>query len=142
MRLLAVDPGKMTGWAQLWDGQFSSGQLSCFEFLEWQVSTFAAYDAVILERFRIGPQTLTKQADAHWAIGTNFIVTWWATTMGTRVILQDPAQAKSFATNDKLKAIGWRRPSGGGHADDAARHLLVAVVDLRLVSLESLVPGV
>jgi len=38
--------------------------------------------------------------------------------------LQSPSSAKAFATNDKLRNVGWYVP-GKGHANDAARHLLV-----------------
>ncbi len=43
------------------------------------------------------------------------------------LVLQTPAQAKSFATNDKLKAVGWYTV-GADHERDAARHMLVYVM--------------
>ena len=47
---------------------------------------------------------------------------------------QRPAEAKKFATDDKLKALGWYK-GGFGHADDAARHLLVFLAKIRHASI-------
>jgi len=45
---------------------------------------------------------------------------------------QSPAEAKSFATNDKLRTAGFWTPTTGGHSNDAARHLLVRCMKLRI----------
>ena len=45
-----------------------------------------------------------------------------------RFVRQTPAQAKSFGTDDKLRRLGWYTPTPGGHANDAARHLLAFAV--------------
>jgi hypothetical protein len=37
------------------------------------------------------------------------------------------AQSKSFSTNDKLKHMGWYLPTKDGHANDAARVLLLGL---------------
>lgn len=38
-----------------------------------------------------------------------------------------PTSIKKFATNDKLKRLGWYTPTKGGHVNDALRHLLHAL---------------
>ena len=42
-----------------------------------------------------------------------------------------PAQSKKFSTDDKLKTLGWHKPSKGGHQNDAARILLRGLAELQ-----------
>jgi len=50
---------------------------------------------------------------------------------GVQFVRQTPAQAKSFATDDKLRKLGWFSPTPGGHANDATRHLLVYLAGIK-----------
>ena len=50
--------------------------------------------------------------------------------------LQSPADAKRFSTNDKLKRLGWYKPTRGGHANDALRHLLLGAVRHGMIGAE------
>jgi hypothetical protein len=127
-RLMAVDPGKMTGWA-LWDRErqkFVAGELGWFEFLmvfEQRASSDAGL-FVVSESFIITPATVRKSRE-HWSLEAIGAMKYILQRQGLPdLVLQSPAQGKSFGTDDKLKALDWWIP-GKGHAMDAARHLLV-----------------
>ena len=60
--VLAVDPGKTTGWATLRGPLFLSGQTPWYEFLEWfesQIRTTPEM-TVVSESFTITPATIKK----------------------------------------------------------------------------------
>jgi hypothetical protein len=130
MRYLAIDPGLTTGLAWF-------DEVHGFESLEIR-GRYELYDfvtplvrrakdlSVIVERWDVRRDTRSKtnQDDPRYIIG---YVDGLCQEMGVRYFEQRPAQAKSFATNDKLKRLGWYT-GGEGHADDAARHLLVHLV--------------
>lgn len=130
MITLAVDPGLVTGWACLSSPGFKSGQVEgrfAFYNLFDGYGPAPWFDRVICEDFIISERTLkaSRQADPHRIIG---YLEGRCHALGIEFYLQTPARAKSFATNDKLAAVGWRNPTKGGHADDAARHLLTWLV--------------
>lgn len=134
--ILAVDPGKTTGWASYVPGEplseteshFSAGELGLQAFLERADERLTEGDEVVCERFTISKRTLTAAADAHWAMKGIGVLEYWCTTRGLKFTLQTPAEAKGFATNEKLKAIGWYTATTGGHANDGVRHLLTYMV--------------
>ena len=124
---LAVDPGGTTGLAWIIDGIFDSGQLAggrdaFAEYFEWAQAMQLTH--IICEDFIITGQTAKKtpQPDALRIIG---YLELWAQVRKVPFTLQTPSQAKGFSTDAKLKALGWYKP-GKGHANDAARHLLLA----------------
>jgi hypothetical protein len=143
--VVAVDPGGTTGLAQA--AFYPDGRIVEDSFRSWERDPFRAMrevegmlegrvlDAVVCERYTITPQTLKKSAqyDALYQVG---ILGYLARRYGVKVTLQQPSQAKRLATNDKLERIGWRRPSPGGHQDDASRHLLTYALSQRLMPLE------
>lgn len=128
MRIVAVDPGLTSGVAVYGTESRS--------FLSMELPTHAAISEVerflylgtglvVCESWTPRPGVRTFQPEALESIGA---LRYLCRKLRTEFQLQSPAEAKSFATNKKLKTLGWRRPSEGGHADDAARHLLVAAV--------------
>lgn len=129
--IFAYDPGLVTGWACLEPATaaFANGQTNGRHEFERQFEQTIATGGtveVVGEKFTITARTtkLTQQVDAMFING---YVDGLAAKLGFRFTLQTPAQAKSFATDDKLKALGWHRPTPGGHANDATRHLLTYV---------------
>ncbi len=121
--VLAIDPGKMTGWADLFQGQFRSGQVDWLNSLLWFEKVHERYDVIVCESFIITRNTITKSRQ-NWsleAIGAIKYIRLRDT--GDTVVMQPPAVGKSFGTDDKVKAMGWWAP-GKIHANDAARHLL------------------
>lgn len=135
MRVLAIDPGGTTGMAAYTPGDFGfesweiPGGLE--GFAQWwlrgrQPGVVDSYDFVVIEKFTIMASTLkkTRQYDALEIIG---LVKATSHVSGPPCLLQTPAQAKSFATDDKLKALKWFDSSPGGHKNDATRHLVTCL---------------
>ena len=80
---------------------------------------------VVCESFIPRPGAKTWQPDAIETIGVLRHLCRWHRH---RFELQAPADAKRFSTDAKLKRLGWYQPTEGGHANDAIRHLLLALV--------------
>lgn len=138
MKILAVDPGDVTGLAMgLWiNGEkvpaFRSWEAKTLDALE-EVDLFtrsAGDRLVVIERWTPQPGVKSFQPSALESIGATRYLTW---RTRTALVLQTATDAKHFATNEKLQKLGWRNITQGGHADDAARHLLLAAVARGLV---------
>ena len=154
LNVLAIDPGKATGVA-IWrtyrqESQHESFQLdggfdgvSSFlaygdggpawiapDYDEGESSVYR-YDAVVCESFSVRSNTHKMDQGAFMDVWSNIGALRYAAYLaGVPFHLQTPAEAKSFATNDKLKKLGWFT-GGAGHADDASRHLLTFLVKQR-----------
>ena len=124
--IIAVDPGKTCGVA-FFGWSFSSGEHSAQNALALVHYVLAGSGAelVVCESFVPRPGIRTWQPEALETIGA---LRYICQREGIPFELQAPADAKRFSTNDKLQLLGWRNPTPGGHADDAARHLLLAAV--------------
>lgn len=126
MRIIAVDPGNMTGvaMADLPDGKPESWEIgdamTAVNFVKHKQA-----DLIVVEDFRPRPGIRTWQPDALHIIGALRFVAW---ETNTELVLQQPSDAKRFSTNDKLDRIKWYHPTEGGHANDAMRHLMLAGV--------------
>lgn len=136
---IAIDPGKMTGWARIIDGNFLSGQAPLMDILDW---AFMALETglrpiITVEDFIFTQQTLKKTRQT-WSTEGLGALRWMAHHFDCEFEVQTPADAKRFADDDKLKAIGWWNPTKGGHANDAARHLMVSRVKRGLLNTRDL----
>jgi hypothetical protein len=127
---LAVDPGGTTGLAWIVEGIFDSGQLTggrkaFVQYFEWAMHMNPTL--VICEDFIISNQTAKKtpQPDPWRILG---FLELWCELMHVDFRSYTPSEAKGFSTDAKLKHLGWYKP-GKGHANDAARHLLLANKD-------------
>lgn len=129
--ILSVDPGGTTGVA-LWnthvleDPTFYEVPGGLLGFVDWMEENTDQHELslIICESFIPRPGARSMQYDALWIGG---YLQAGAHLRRISFKFQSPATAKSFSTNDKLKAAGFY-PVGLGHAQDAARHLLVHVV--------------
>lgn len=131
--IIALDPGLTTGMAFKAPGQEPTTVqvVGRFEVYAWITEAIKAEvefqgrprPIIVVERFTINANTAGKsqQLDPLYIIGT---VEYLALRNGCPFHLQAPSQAKSFATDAKLKAAGWWVP-GQDHARDALRHLMV-----------------
>jgi hypothetical protein len=87
---------------------------------------------LVIEKFTITNETAKKsrQYDALNIIGVfrhySYMSDWPLT-------LQSPGSAKKLGTDDRLKDLGWYTP-GKGHANDAARHLLLYCVNNEIIT--------
>ena len=114
----------MTGWARF-NGEFASGQLPLEDALHWVFETLkqGLRPTIICEDFIYTPET-AKKSRQTWSTEGIGVLRFLAHEYHCEFILQSPSSAKSFASNDKLKRIGWYTP-GQDHANDAARHLML-----------------
>jgi hypothetical protein len=132
-RILAVDPGNMTGVAwmggfealtptspQTWERTAMEATRQCDALLDGFIEVL-----VVCESFIPRPGAGTFQPDAMYTIGA---LRYLAEKYGHGFELQSPADAKRFSTDAKLKSLGWYVPTPDGHANDALRHLLLAMV--------------
>lgn len=129
-RLIAIDPGKTTGivvkdhpsgMLQIFEGDFNT---SC-HYIEAAMQG-AVHDSVfvIIERFIITLHT-AKNTQAPWSLEMIGAVRWAAKKiLDIELTMSDQNAAKRLASNDRLKQMGYYTP-GKGHANDAARHLLL-----------------
>lgn len=129
--IVAIDPGGATGIALLYRsggfltntvaGGFAGVSLYLSDLLEERSPDAEPIDAIVYEDFVPRPGAKSLQLDALHAIGA---IKHECRKHDIPCIKQTPTQAKSFATNDKLKAVGWYTV-GADHERDAARHMLV-----------------
>lgn len=123
MRILAIDPGLVTGMAVWSSGAFVSSEVTprqeVYAYLNDKVEIF---DVVLIERYDISARTakLSSQMDALYLIGAAEALCY----LSAAKFIISGRDAKGFSTDAKLKALGWHTPTKGGHANDAARHLL------------------
>jgi hypothetical protein len=123
--IMAVDPGKVTGVAIL---NTRKPGIETFELAgRYVVADFVQGNApseMVCEQFVISERTIRTAQD----VNALRIIGWldiWTHQHAIPFDLQTAAQAKKFASDDKLKALGWYTATHDGHANDAARHLLV-----------------
>lgn len=125
--VLAVDPGKTTGYAWLdSEDNFGYGEVEGrFDFYrlvrEW--TSTGAVPEIVCESWSVTEETHKKstQQDPYLMWG---YLEGLCDANGWTFDTQQPAQ-KAFGTDEKLKAIGWEATTKGGHARDASRHLLL-----------------
>lgn len=123
--VLAVDPGKTTGYA-LWSaGHALVSQAENDVFLPYADRLMEAHGAglvVVCEAFVIGPDTLRKSFQP-WSLEVIGALKYLAWKHGsTFAPLQKAADAKTFVPDTRLKKLGWYE-RGKEHGRDAARHL-------------------
>lgn len=129
MRVLAVDPGGVTGLAVYDAGTdtFRSWQADSYEQVVQDVrdECLSGLTRLVVESFVIRSNT-HKLDPVAFALTTDLIgaCRYIAYERGVPFSKQSPAEAKSFSTDDKLRRLGWYSPTPGGHANDATRHLL------------------
>lgn len=149
-RIFAIDPGLATGVAHMHvdeDGRLAlveSLELSMFETGDWldgnlfRSQTEQPNVYIVCERFTISAQTATK-SQAPWSLETIGMVRWIAHQYNIETVtLQTPSDAKGFAPNPRLKAMGLWHKGGEGHALDAIRHGVVFAVNKKLMDLSTL----
>jgi hypothetical protein len=138
MRILAVDPGKTTGWAfvdTVRKHSFAADQAGMMEFLDMaeHVLSKGKVDVVVVEDFVITMKTLKKTQGELWSLEQLGILRWLCYVHGVEFARpQTASDGKSFGTDHKLRAAGWFASTTGGHRNDACRHLLKYLADHEL----------
>lgn len=82
--------------------------------------------AVAAEHFVMNAATV-KNTQAPWTLEINGVTRYLAAKYGCPFVTQATSSAKRFATNDRLKALGWYVPGKGHLADGQRQSLLFAV---------------
>lgn len=127
--ILAVDPGLTTGICLIkreplelvWSAETDWWDTA--RHADHALRTYGGDNVdVVLERFTITQQT-AKNSQQQWSIEIIGILRFLARVHGAgEITLQTPADAKNFATNPRLKALGLWHVGDEGHALDAIRH--------------------
>ena len=135
MRVLAVDPGKRSGWVLLDDSSDPIvGMRGTVEFGK-AAKVFGGLvpttDVVVAERYTISQRTLrlSRQPDALYVIGG---LVFLSQLHDKPMLLQNPSDAMLAFSDDVLRAMGafsWVR---GPHTRDALRHGLLYLRSRRL----------
>lgn len=152
--VMAVDPGKATGFAmcllepddtildvRAWE-QYTH-ETACRDmrdFMPWSRFSDRLYSEnqevtrydLVMEDFRISMGTARK-TQARWSLELIGVGRWMCDENACSFYLQQPAEAKTFAPDERLKQMdsivsGFWHPTSGGHANDALRHLLFWLV--------------
>ena len=148
LEVVAFDPGGTTGFAwyareagqghadaHIAYGEIPNGRSSAYDFINDIITSEGSpvigingdvwhyHPRVVCEDFIINTATATKSRQSDPLRIAGYLEGKCA-EYGHPFKLQTPAQAKAFATDDKLRHLGWYHSTPGGHANDAARHLL------------------
>lgn len=150
MIILSVDPGLASGVALINTEadpeyvQMGSWELAPYETLDAVEKTIETYAAdfdlrIVVERFTITAET-GKKSQAPFSLELIGAIKWICRKADLpEPALQSPADAKNFAPNPRLKALGLWHRGGHGHALDALRHAVLYAVkngyrDKRLIA--------
>jgi hypothetical protein len=128
---VGIDPGKASGFAS-YDSDtgvfFSNEYATTVLYRKLERMVWAEMKPeFIIERFDINAGTVKKTAQPE-AAGVIAVLEYLC-IVGHANMYRSSRTRKGYATNRKLKALGWFK-GGEGHSDDAARHLL-AFLSLR-----------
>ena len=134
--IIAIDPGKMTGWSEIeyTSDSFTikySAELGMEEVLNQLITLDDGDgnrpDLVVIEDFKITTGT-GKLGSPDWSLRLIGAVEYVAAKHGIPVVKQTPANAKAFSTNTKLRAVDMWHVGGAGHANDSLRHAMLYMV--------------
>lgn len=131
MRLTALDTGKKTGIAVWKDGEHEAFDLPAHEAMVWLACILRddPPNELICEQLIITANTHKKSQDLLIAIEQLGVARYLAFCHGVNFHTQTPSEAKSFATDHKLRALGlWTK--GTDHARDATRHIVTRLAQI------------
>jgi hypothetical protein len=126
-RLLALDPGRTTGWAFFHNGTYyRSGTVVGNAKQVKKLLDDSRPEVVVIESYRI--YASKAQQHVHSDVPTLQLIGALKYICETHVppipvVFQTAAQGKGFSSDDKLKEWGfWPSGPGAVHARDAIRH--------------------
>ena len=141
MRVIAIDPGLMTGLS-VWDWEdgsdpvlLASEEVTDDDYAErvryWMDNSFPDRPVMVCERFIITPET-AKKSQAPYSLELigqlKLIMKDRYYEPKTELVMQSPSDAKKWWTNPKMKKLGYWHVGGAGHALDSMRHGLLYFV--------------
>lgn len=151
--MLAIDPGKTSGIALVnayenpvklaWSIEVDEDHFAetIRPVLNWRFTPAASTLTIVCENFIITPNT-AKKSQAPWSLKMIGVLEQCCRDVGhptDDIILQTSSEARVFCNNAQLQAIGLWHRGGGGHANDALRHAVLALTrtgykDLRMLN--------
>lgn len=134
--LLSVDPGLATGAvlidmrdpenpAPVWDAELTIQEF--YAMIEHTVASYGTELAIVWEDFHITVET-AKKTPQPWSLHLIGVMLYFCWKYDIPCATQSPVR-KGFATNDKLRHVGFWHKGGEGHANDAYRHAMIYLVD-------------
>lgn len=134
--IVAVDPGKMTGLAWWEEGQWVPGfaEQPLYEAVEriHRGLHIGQVQVVVCEDFIISGRTVKTNQGKLWSLRGIGALEYLCRISNASFVLQRAVDAKTFATDEMLRTVGWYVP-GMNHARDATRHLLLYGVNARII---------
>lgn len=135
--LLAVDPGKLSGFVVLDVTKVPSEgpeilvaeeyeQQLTAAFIHWWLAT-GEVTSVVMEDFIITVET-AKKTETRYSLELIGVGRYFSTLYNIPFTLQTPAAAKSFVSNDRIRSLGLWVRGGMGHHKDAMRHAILHLV--------------
>lgn len=129
--VMTLDPGKKSGYA-LYDTA-KDEIVSCGEdqfdpvcdWMEHYLSVLGPHTQVITEKFTITVKT-ARNSQAPWSLEMIGVARRYTHKYGAGDLhTQDAGSAKTFASNERLRELGWWQVGTEGHVNDALRHLML-----------------
>lgn len=136
MKVLVIDPGPHVGMATWQPAPTETGEVvglteTTPEEFYTNVATWIAWaDVVVCENFIIGG---ARAKEANATIEMIGVVRYVCRNLGVPLVLQPPSDAMAFSTTAKLKRVGWWERGGSDHARAASKHLLLYLVNAKLL---------
>jgi len=140
--LIAVDPGLMTGVMEFkitdeGTTMSASHELGFNDFMDYLVALDNIAQGmedpkdltVVCEDFIVTMETAKKMTAQMWSLHLIGALKYLSHKHGFGLAMQKPAQRMSIS-HDQLKGIGWWHVGGAGHANQAARHAVVYMLDV------------
>lgn len=126
--VLALDTGYQTGMALWRDGEHTAWDMPEDAAMNWCYEAITSGNfrgAVVVERLTITAQTAKKGDQVLSSVEQVGFLRHLCYQYGLEFTnRQTPGEAKSFANDGKLRAMGWWTV-GTDHARDASRHLML-----------------
>lgn len=141
MKIVSYDTGGITGCAW-WQAGGRTGHINSAGLeraaAEDHMRIFVPWaDLVVIEQLTITANSHKKTRDLIPAIELVGVAKYFARVFETTWMEQMPVEVMKFASNDKLKRIGWHVP-GPDHENDARRHILTVIVERGLIDPRSI----
>jgi hypothetical protein len=120
MRILSVDPGNTTGWAEIVDGKVTTfGVEKGDEIWAWLSRVYhSTYDAIVVEDFRIRPGVNFSWSQL-FPIQVIGALRFIATVQSMNFVLQSPSIKPAAYARAGLK---YERGKPNKHIEDAVAH--------------------
>lgn len=134
LHVIGVDPGKFTGVAHWTRDKFYSTELAYEDVVPYvrgileQVQRDGDRVFVGCQRFYVGPTTHKKSAQPHAMQLQGALETLCLQFDFPIFELQDSASAHKVGRDSELRRLNMWKQTRDGHANDAARHVLLTLL--------------